>query len=57
MEKIQSKVVPANQPSLQDWLDEFKVGTMCSKYNDLENSFKQKPNYVKNIEKTKKIIY
>lgn len=57
MEKIQSKVVPANQSSLQDWLDEFKVGTMCSKYNDLENSFKQKPNYVKNIEKTKKIIY
>lgn len=23
MEKIQSKVVPANQPSLQDWLKEF----------------------------------
>lgn len=23
MEKIQSKVVPVNQPSLQDWLKEF----------------------------------
>ena len=56
MEKIQSKVVPPNQPSFQEWLEEFKVSSTYDRFENKKENPKEK-NYVKNIEKSKKVIY
>lgn len=50
MEKIQSKVVPDNQPSLQDWLKEFKVSSTYNRFDIKKENPKDK-NYIKNLVK------
>lgn len=48
MEKIQSKVVPQNQPSLEEWLKEFKVGSTYNRF-DVKKEYPNEKNYIKNI--------
>lgn len=51
MEKVKSKVIPPNQPSLQDWLKEFKVSSAYNRFNVRKEQSNEK-NYIKNLIKT-----
>lgn len=54
--RVQSQVIPQNQPSLEEWKKQFKVSSLHDRFDIKKENPKEK-NYVKNIEKSKKVIY